>query len=113
MRTTTKDASGTTFHCVGMAGYSEPGIWTLRGEKTECTAGSKWRRIKLAWRSPPDALKMLVDSDRMKVTIPHVKIRFRKFKDAFEASLQGFSLTGSQGFSLAGLEQLNEDVQDA
>ncbi len=61
-----------------------------------------FEHLKLA---TPDALKILVDSDRMKVTIPHVKVRFRKFKDAFEASLQSFSL--------AGFEHLNEDVQDA
>jgi enterochelin esterase-like enzyme len=46
-----------------------------------------------------------VDSDAMKAAIPHVKVRYRKFKDAFETSLQGFSL--------AGLEYLNEDLQDA
>jgi hypothetical protein len=49
----------------------------------------------------------------MKVSIPDVRVRFRKFKDAFEASLQGFSLAGLQGFSLAGLEHLSEDSQDA
>jgi hypothetical protein len=32
-------------------------------------------------------------------------VRYRKFKDAFEASLQGLSL--------AGLEMLREDLQDA
>src|SRR5207247_10264049 len=69
-----------------------------------------FEHLKLA---TPDALKALVDSDAMKVAIPHVKVRFRKFKDAFEASLQGFSLAGLQGFSLAGLEHLNEDSQDA
>jgi len=47
----------------------------------------------------------LVDSDAMKVAIPNVKVRYRKFKDAFEASLQGFPL--------AGIEHLNEDLQDA
>jgi hypothetical protein len=61
-----------------------------------------FEHLKLA---TPDALKALVDSDAMKVAIPHVKVRYRKFKDAFEASLQGFSL--------AGLDLLNEDLQDA
>jgi len=61
-----------------------------------------FEHLKLA---TPDALKALVDSDAMKLAIPHVKVRFRKFKDAFEASLQGFSL--------AGLDHLNEDSQDA
>ena len=61
-----------------------------------------FEHLKLA---RPDALKMLVDSDAMKVAIPHVKVRVRKCKDAFETSFQGLSL--------AGLEHLNEDVQDA
>ena len=41
----------------------------------------------------------------MKAAIPNVKVRYRKFKDAFETSMQGLSL--------AGLEMLNEDFQDA
>lgn len=61
-----------------------------------------FEHLKLA---TPDALKMLVDSDAMKIAIPHVKVRFRKCKDAFEASMQGFSLSG--------LEHLKKDVQDA
>ena len=61
-----------------------------------------FEHLKLA---TPDALKALVASDAMKVTIPNVKVRFRKFKDAFEASLQGFSL--------AGFEHLHEDSQYA
>ena len=51
------------------------------------------------------ALKALVDSDAMKVAIPQVKVRYRKFKDVFETSLEGCSL--------AGFERLNKDVQDA
>ena len=47
----------------------------------------------------------LVDSDVIKGAVPHVKVRYRKFKDAFETSLQGLSLTG--------LEMLTEDFQDA
>jgi hypothetical protein len=61
-----------------------------------------FEHLKLA---TPDALKALLDSDAMKVAIPNVKVRYRKFKDAFEASLQGFPL--------AGIEHLNEDLQDA
>ena len=62
-----------------------------------------FEHLKLA---TPDALKALVDSDAMKAAIPNVKVRFRKFKDAFETSLQGLSL--------AGIElNLNEDLQDA
>ena len=53
----------------------------------------------------PDALKALVDSDAIKSAVPHVKVRYRKFKDAFETALQGLSL--------AGLEMLSEDFQDA
>jgi hypothetical protein len=53
----------------------------------------------------PDALKAVAGSDAMKITIQHVRVRFRKFKDAFEASLQGFSL--------AGFEHLSEDSQYA
>ena len=41
----------------------------------------------------------------MKVPTPHVKVRFRKCKDAFEASMQSFSLSG--------FEHLKEDSQDA
>jgi radical SAM superfamily enzyme YgiQ (UPF0313 family) len=53
----------------------------------------------------PDALKALVDSDAIKATLPNVKVRYRKFRDAFEASLQGLSLSG--------IEFLSEDFQDA
>jgi len=53
----------------------------------------------------PDTLKALVGSDAMKVAIPNLNVRFHKFKDAFEASLQGFLL--------AGLDYLHEDSQHA
>ena len=49
----------------------------------------------------PDALKALVDAKAVKAAIPHVKVRYRKFRDAFEASLQGLSLSG--------IELLSED----
>ena len=61
----------------------------------------------------PNTLKALVDLDAMKVAIPNVRVRFHKFNDAFEASLEGFFLAGWKDFSLAGLEHLNEDLQDA
>ena len=61
-----------------------------------------FEHLKLA---TPDALKALADSDAMKVATPNVKVRFRKFKDAFEASLRGFPL--------AGFEHLHEELQDA
>jgi radical SAM superfamily enzyme YgiQ (UPF0313 family) len=53
----------------------------------------------------PDALRTLIDSDAIKAAIPHAKVRYRKFRDAFEASLQGLSLSG--------IEFLREDFQDA
>ena len=58
-----------------------------------------FEHLKLA---TPDALKMLVDSDAMKVAIPHVEVRFRKFKDAFETSFEGFSLAGFAGLLARG-----------
>ena len=61
-----------------------------------------FEHLKLA---APDALKALVDSDAMKIAIPNVKVRFHNFKDACEASLQGFSL--------AGFEHLHEELQHA
>lgn len=61
-----------------------------------------FEHLKLA---APEALKALVDSESIKAAVPHVKVRYRKFKDAFETSLQGLSL--------AGLEFLSEDLQDA
>jgi hypothetical protein len=61
-----------------------------------------FEHLKLA---APDALKALIDSDAIKAAVPNVKVRYRKFKDAFETSMQGLSL--------AGLEMLTEDFQDA
>jgi hypothetical protein len=58
----------------------------------------------LKWATP-DALRTLIDSDAIKAAIPHAKVRYRKFRDAFEASLQGLSLSG--------IEFLREDFQDA
>jgi 5,10-methylenetetrahydrofolate reductase len=53
----------------------------------------------------PDALRALIDCEAIKAAIPHVKVRYRKFRDAFESSLQGLSLSG--------IEFLSEDLQDA
>jgi radical SAM superfamily enzyme YgiQ (UPF0313 family) len=61
-----------------------------------------FEHLKLA---APDALKALADSDAITAAVPHVKVRYRKFRDAFETSMQGLSL--------AGLEMLTEDFQDA
>jgi radical SAM superfamily enzyme YgiQ (UPF0313 family) len=53
----------------------------------------------------PGALQMLLDGEALKAVAPYAKIRYRKFRDAFETALQGFSLTG--------LDMLKEDWQDA
>jgi hypothetical protein len=71
-------------------------------EKAKMDIIVNFEHLKLA---APDALKALVDSDAIKAAVPHVKVRYRKFKDAFETSMQGLSL--------AGLEMLTEDFQDA
>jgi hypothetical protein len=56
-------------------------------------------------QATPDALRALIDSEAIRAAVPHVKVRYRKFRDAFEASLQGLSLSG--------IELLSEDFQDA
>ncbi len=61
-----------------------------------------FEHLKLA---TPDALKAMVDSEAIKAAAPSVKVRYRKFKDAFETSLQGLPLTD--------IEFLSEDLQDA
>lgn len=71
-------------------------------EKARMDVIINFEHLKLA---TPDALKALVDSEAVKAAIPHVKVRYRKFRDAFEASLQGLSLSG--------IELLSEDFQDA
>jgi anti-anti-sigma regulatory factor len=53
----------------------------------------------------PDALRTLIDSEAITAAVPNVKVRYRKFRDAFEESLQGLSLSG--------IEFLSEDLQDA
>jgi radical SAM superfamily enzyme YgiQ (UPF0313 family) len=61
-----------------------------------------FEHLKLA---TPDALKALMDLEAIKAAAPSVKVRYRKFKDAFETSLQSLSV--------AGVEVLSEDLQDA
>ena len=56
-------------------------------------------------QATPKALHMLLDGEALKAVAPHAKIRYRKFRDAFETALQGLSLTG--------LDMLEEDWQDA
>jgi hypothetical protein len=53
----------------------------------------------------PDALRALVDGEALKAVMPYAKVRYRKFKAAFEASLHGLSIHG--------LDLLSEDFQDA
>lgn len=75
---------------------------TEAAEKAKMDVIVNFEHLKLA---APEALKALIDSEAIKAAVPNVKVRYRKFKDAFETSLQGFSLTG--------LEMLSEDFQDA
>ncbi|BFU95220.1 MAG: hypothetical protein NTNFB02_19420 [Nitrospira sp.] len=74
----------------------------VAAEKARMDIIVNFEHLKLA---APDALKALVDAEAIKRAIPNVKVRYRKFTDAFETALQGFSL--------AGLEILSEDLQDA
>jgi hypothetical protein len=53
----------------------------------------------------PDALKALLDGEALQSVMPHAKVRYRKFRAAFEASLEEVSLNG--------LEILREDLPDA
>jgi len=53
----------------------------------------------------PAALQTLLDGEALKTVAPYAKVRYRKFKAAFEAALEGLSLSG--------LEMLEEDHQDA
>jgi len=53
----------------------------------------------------PAALQTLLDSEALKAVAPYAKVRYRKFQAAFQAALEGFSLNG--------LEMLEEDWQDA
>ncbi|HJU04396.1 MAG TPA: radical SAM protein [Nitrospiraceae bacterium] len=56
-------------------------------------------------QATPGALQTLLDQEILKTVAPYAKVRYRNFKVAFEAALEGFSLTG--------LEMLEEDWQDA
>jgi len=53
----------------------------------------------------PGALQTLLEGEALKAVAPYAKVRYRKFKAAFESALQDFSLSG--------LELLEEDWQDA
>ncbi len=53
----------------------------------------------------PGALQTLLEGEALKAVAPYAKIRYRKFKAAFESALQDFSPSG--------LDWLEEDWQDA
>lgn len=53
----------------------------------------------------PGALQTLLEGEALKAVAPYAKVRYRKFKAAFESALQDFSLSG--------LDLLKEDWQDA
>jgi len=53
----------------------------------------------------PQALETLLKHDSLKAVAPYAKIRYRKFTAAFASALEGFTLSG--------LEILQEDWQDA
>ncbi len=53
----------------------------------------------------PEALRALADSELWKAVVPYAKIHYRKFKAAFEASLDGLSIHR--------LSLLGEDFSDA
>ncbi|MGH7234780.1 MAG: cobalamin-dependent protein [Nitrospiraceae bacterium] len=53
----------------------------------------------------PGALQTLLDGEALKAVAPYAKVRYRKFKEAFEAATQDLSLSGR--------ELLEEDWQDA
>lgn len=56
-------------------------------------------------QATPGAIQALVDGQPLKRLAPYAKVRYRNFKAAFEEALDGFSLSG--------LDMLNEDLQDA
>lgn len=51
-----------------------------------------------------DTLRALLDGEALKAVMTYAKVRYRKFKAAFEASLHGLSIHG--------LDMLSEDFQD-
>jgi radical SAM superfamily enzyme YgiQ (UPF0313 family) len=43
----------------------------------------------------PDALRALADGDALRAILPYAKVRYRKFKAAFEQALEGLSIDGA------------------
>lgn len=56
-------------------------------------------------QATPDAIQTLLDSDMLKAVAPYAKLRYRKFKDAFQTALQELTLPDS--------DLLEEMPQDA
>jgi hypothetical protein len=56
-------------------------------------------------QATPDALRALADGEALKTILPYAKIRYRKFKAAFEQALEGLSIDGAT--------LVCEEVQDA
>lgn len=53
----------------------------------------------------PEALRALLDGEALKAVLPYAKVRYRKFKAAFENAVQALSIDEP--------EWLSEDVRDA
>ena len=53
----------------------------------------------------PEALKALLDGGAVKEVLPYAKVRYQKFRAAFEDALHGLSVSG--------IDFLSEDFQDA
>ena len=56
-------------------------------------------------QATPDALRALVDGEALRALMPTARVRYRKFKGAFEASLQGLAING--------IDLWSEEFQDA
>jgi hypothetical protein len=56
-------------------------------------------------QATPGAIETLLDRETLTAVAPYARVRYRKFKAAFEAALEGLSLNG--------LDMLEEDWQDA
>jgi len=95
-------------------------VITLEGTLDHLNAQELLKRIKAAAErarldiiinfehlkhATPEALSALVDGGVLKEVLPYAKVRYQKFRAAFEDALQGLSMTGS--------DFLSEDFQDA
>ncbi len=95
-------------------------VITLEGTLDHLNAQELLKRIKTAAEqarldiiinfehlkhATPEALKALLDGGAVKDVLPYAKVRYQKFRAAFEDALQGLSMNGS--------DFLSEDFQDA